>query len=183
MKKTLLAIALLAVTYGASSAPPKDVLSDKDIVELTKHSLESELKDPSSVQFRNVTIVRKKSGSKSVCGEYNAKNSYGGYVGFKRFVALNSNPFLVKTDVDDENWIMLCMTDEQEGRLNAAKGRFAAKQEADKAEVRQTRRENIERNCAEKRQAIEETGGPDVQAKKDELAQSCADLIRKSNAN
>jgi hypothetical protein len=54
---------------------------------------------------------------------------------------------------------------------------------AEKDEMRRVRRENIERNCAEKRQAIEEAGGPDMQAKEDELAQSCANLIKKSDAN
>lgn len=44
------------------------------------------LKDPDSAKFRNVAV--KDFGSlKVVCGEVNGKNSYGGYVGFKRFVS------------------------------------------------------------------------------------------------
>jgi hypothetical protein len=43
------------------------------------------MKDPSSVQFRNVSY-RATGTLEVVCGEYNAKNSYGGYVGFKIFV-------------------------------------------------------------------------------------------------
>jgi hypothetical protein len=41
----------------------------------------SALKDPSSVQFRNV-----KANSEVICGEYNSKNSYGAYSGFEPFV-------------------------------------------------------------------------------------------------
>ncbi|MBU4610533.1 hypothetical protein IMZ29_08270 [Achromobacter sp. GG226] len=46
------------------------------------------MRDPQSVQFRNVRVLKetKKPGSKAVCGELNAKNGYGAYVGFKRFM-------------------------------------------------------------------------------------------------
>lgn len=40
------------------------------------------LKDPSSAQYQNVSFV---SSKEAVCGEVNAKNSYGAYVGFRRF--------------------------------------------------------------------------------------------------
>lgn len=41
----------------------------------------SALKDPSSVQLRNV-----KANANVICGEYNSKNSYGAYAGFEPFV-------------------------------------------------------------------------------------------------
>lgn len=44
------------------------------------------LKDPDSPIFRNMRTVGTPDGI-VVCREYNAKNSYGGYVGFNRFVA------------------------------------------------------------------------------------------------
>lgn len=44
------------------------------------------LKDPDSAKFQNLRIADYE-GGKVVCGELNAKNSYGGYVGFKRFVS------------------------------------------------------------------------------------------------
>lgn len=40
------------------------------------------LKDPSSAQFRNETQA-----GESFCAEVNAKNSMGGYVGFRRVIA------------------------------------------------------------------------------------------------
>uniref|UniRef100_UPI001F4D9EC7 hypothetical protein n=1 Tax=Rosenbergiella australiborealis TaxID=1544696 RepID=UPI001F4D9EC7 len=52
-------------------------------------SIASGLKDPDSAEFRNVEVRNiKASGlSKSgyVCGEVNAKNAFGAYVGFSRF--------------------------------------------------------------------------------------------------
>jgi len=46
-----------------------------------KRILADRMKDPSSVQFRNVKAFK----SGAVCGEYNAKNSFGAYVGFTPF--------------------------------------------------------------------------------------------------
>lgn len=44
----------------------------------------SALKDPVSAQWRNEKV---RAGGVVVCGELNAKNSMGGYVGFKRYIA------------------------------------------------------------------------------------------------
>lgn len=46
------------------------------------------LKDPDSALFRNVYLIVKKGSDKYfVCGEINAKNYYGGYVGYDKFSA------------------------------------------------------------------------------------------------
>lgn len=45
-----------------------------------------DLKDPSSAQFREI----QKTG-RGICGEVNAKNSYGAYVGFKHFIVDGSS--------------------------------------------------------------------------------------------
>lgn len=44
----------------------------------------NKMRDPESVQFRNL-VPGKLAGS--VCGELNAKNGMGGYVGYKPFIA------------------------------------------------------------------------------------------------
>jgi hypothetical protein len=64
--------------------------SDESFKELTKslkNFLVTDFKDPSSPQFRNV-VLRQSSDKISfhLCGEVNGKNSYGGYIGFRRFV-------------------------------------------------------------------------------------------------
>jgi hypothetical protein len=41
------------------------------------------LKDPESAQFRNERLT----SAGALCGELNAKNSMGGYVGFKRYIS------------------------------------------------------------------------------------------------
>jgi hypothetical protein len=45
-----------------------------------------QMKDPNSAQFRNWHAFESQMGL-IVCGEVNARNSYGGYVGFTHFVA------------------------------------------------------------------------------------------------
>lgn len=76
-----------------------------------------EMKDPGSAQFRGVFTYR----DLMVCGEVNAKNAFGGYVGFKRFVS-----FLSVVTFDDgsaafsERWLRDCKGYSQQ-EIDAAK--------------------------------------------------------------
>ena len=77
MKRLLIVCAAFVAT--AALAQDEQVL-----IETTKQAVAGAMKDPSSVQFQNLTVLNG-GKTRAVCGEYNAKNSYGGYVGFKRF--------------------------------------------------------------------------------------------------
>ena len=58
--------------------------TEPELVQKSQTLVQQLMKDPSSAQFQNTRVVR--SGSFTVvCGEYNAKNSYGAYTGFKPF--------------------------------------------------------------------------------------------------
>ena len=59
--------------------------------------LRQQLKDPESLQTRNVIAVRRGQWD-FVCGEYNAKNSFGGYVGFKKFAWRSNGDFGTEGD-------------------------------------------------------------------------------------
>ena len=53
-----------------------------------KAAVLNELTDPGSAQFKNLRLIEKGPEGKPVlCGEVNAKNKMGGYVGFTRFAA------------------------------------------------------------------------------------------------
>ncbi len=60
-----------------------------------KDAVKAELNDPDSANFRNVRAitVRTREGSvvRSICGEVNAKNGFGGYSGFAPFVYIISH--------------------------------------------------------------------------------------------
>lgn len=72
------ALALLAVPAVAQEPP--------DFVKNAKATLTKNFKDPDSAQYRGLFIAQE--GSYYwLCGEVNAKNSYGAYVGFRRFYA------------------------------------------------------------------------------------------------
>ena len=60
------------------------------------------LKDPDSAKFQNIRMMDY-DGGKVLCGEINAKNSYGGYVGYKRFVAGTSAATIFSTSTKYQN--------------------------------------------------------------------------------
>lgn len=83
-------------------------------VERIKSALTKTLKDPSSAQFKNMVAY----GSPNsvivtfLCGEVNAKNSYGGYIGFRRFFTIGEHTSEIENDkngyVFDQMWPTTC---------------------------------------------------------------------------
>lgn len=89
MRKVITLILISSVSFGVMA----------EISQEAKDAVTRNLKDPSSVQFRDTTTIKNSKNEQSHCGEFNAKNSYGGYVGFKRFSYSNG----ILTVVDNEN--------------------------------------------------------------------------------
>lgn len=79
MRAILTLLVLLAVATPASA--------QESVIELAKTKVVNALKDPGSAQFKNVVRSRADESSEDgiVCGWVNARNSFGGYVGFKPF--------------------------------------------------------------------------------------------------
>lgn len=80
------AIAKAMATAGKAA---QERLGEQKLIESAKQAAAYDLKDPSSAQFRNVRLVSYSDG-RVVCGEINAKNSYGAYVGFSAFMATDT---------------------------------------------------------------------------------------------
>jgi hypothetical protein len=79
---------------------------EERLKEAVKETIREAAFDPDSVQFRNVVL--KPSFQRSIiCGEYNAKNRLGGYVGYKPFV-FNGPELGVLTMVTDEQYEQWC---------------------------------------------------------------------------
>lgn len=74
----------------------------KNFVAQAKQALTRDFKDPASAQYRNLFI----SGTHSpvLCGEVNAKNSYGAYIGYQRFYA-TTVALLTKVDNEKEHYV------------------------------------------------------------------------------
>lgn len=65
---------------AVEDAKKREQQAEKDsAIAAAKQEIEKNLKDPASAQYRNLRVAS------GVCGEVNAKNSLGGYVGFRRF--------------------------------------------------------------------------------------------------
>lgn len=77
---------------------------------LNQKLIAARMKDPDSVKFKDV-FFSDKFGAPATCGSVNAKNSFGAYSGFERFIGLGSTmgPFL-ESDVSDFNklWRQIC---------------------------------------------------------------------------
>jgi len=101
MKRALIII-LMAVACAAQSAPKAKLkaAAKPDPVAAAHERVKDALKDPDSAKFRNEFVAR----DGAVCGFVNAKNSYGGYGGFRRYIV---EPDRVMLDGDgDDSWKM-----------------------------------------------------------------------------
>ena len=77
-------LAGLAILSSAALAQTAPELDEK----LLQAAFQSELKDADSAKFRALRYKMDTPEGWTMCGEVNAKNSYGGYVGFQPFYAL-----------------------------------------------------------------------------------------------
>ncbi len=87
MKFTAVALAVIASGLSLPSAAGPVTGAAKDrLINEAKSAISEDFKDPSSAQFRNIWVTYEPEIDKStVCGEVNAKNSFGAYVGFAPF--------------------------------------------------------------------------------------------------
>ncbi|MFD2755983.1 hypothetical protein [Comamonas terrae] len=76
-------------TSPIKKAADEAALQEIKLQRFARERLAKQLKDPDSAQFRN---------QKGFCGEVNAKNSFGGYIGFKRFIAGGENLIFMEDD-------------------------------------------------------------------------------------
>jgi len=95
-KKGIAAVVFLSMITSSAFAAENTWDTVKDETALRKIFIEkSNLKDPGSIQFRNVKVAitsgEKQKKINSYCGEVNTKNDHGAYVGFHKFVAIQED--------------------------------------------------------------------------------------------
>lgn len=87
-------------------------------VDRFKAALTASFKDPGSAQFRNVVAYgrAKPLYISYLCGQVNAKNSYGAYIGFKRFFMIGKETSQVEDGkngyIFDKMWPTTCTGEE-----------------------------------------------------------------------
>lgn len=102
MSKSVFAILLVSASALMLAGCGKSKLELR--AETLKNRVATTLNDPQSAQFRNIKLSELSADEKFLCGEINAKNQLGGYVGFR--------PFAVSDDFDyiaDENLLGLTL--------------------------------------------------------------------------
>lgn len=118
MKSIILALGILTF---ASQAP---AATKAELIKASQEAVREQMKDPESARFRNMKVY-----DITVCGEVNAKNSYGGYNGFKRFFALGGTVARVEGGMDNDAFVIshaqFCSTKAERAR-QAEKARASA---------------------------------------------------------
>ncbi|CAN7649888.1 hypothetical protein LJR039_005017 [Pseudorhodoferax sp. LjRoot39] len=73
-----------------------------------QRAVRATLKDPDSAQFKEVYANYTEAFDLVACGSVNAKNSVGGYTGFKRFVSSGKSVILEGRDNLADAWAKAC---------------------------------------------------------------------------
>ena len=106
MKKRLITTLAVILCMGLSACvtmqpiprnglPPSTAKTS--LISKAKQEAAALMKDPGSVQLRNVRGYDKDDPNHAlICGEINAKNSFGGYTGFQQFTYVGGHIFLNK---------------------------------------------------------------------------------------
>ncbi|RSO57531.1 hypothetical protein EA756_08535 [Acinetobacter lactucae] len=59
---------------------------DTNLIVKAKRYIGNISKDPNSIKYKNVGAFLDIEGNSYACGEFNAKNSFGAYVGYRKFI-------------------------------------------------------------------------------------------------
>lgn len=74
-----------------------------------KRAVRGELKDPDTAKFRDVHANYSEELGVVACGRVNAKNEFGGYTGFRRFVSGGKSVILEGRDNLADAWSRACL--------------------------------------------------------------------------
>lgn len=103
--------ALAAQIKAADLLAKANVREDPARKAAAEHAVKARLKDPGSASFSGM-FVSWLSGGPIVCGRVNAKNSFGGYAGFSRFVAAGNDTAFLESEMAagemEKTWSKFC---------------------------------------------------------------------------
>jgi hypothetical protein len=119
LRPILLSGLLVAVVFifgywifgGREEEPDTSMVSDSAVISRAFSAVRASLKDPSSADFGLTKRYSVAEGKNVACGTVNAKNSFGGYAGAKRFVYTHESASLVFDDGSPDFsglWTSLC---------------------------------------------------------------------------
>jgi hypothetical protein len=81
----LVGVTALSACVATTPVPVTPTTPSASARNIAINAIREPLRDPESLQTRNITGYRTSLGDTIVCGEYNARNGFGGYAGFRPF--------------------------------------------------------------------------------------------------
>ena len=96
------------MTAAEKKAQQEKWLGAETIV-AAERAVRGELKDPDAAQFRDVRANYTEEFGVVACGRVNAKNEFGGYTGFRRFVSSGKSVILEGRDNIVDAWAGACL--------------------------------------------------------------------------
>ncbi len=108
MRLAITLAALLALAACGKTAEQKQREEDAVQIQLGEKYVKEKILEPSQAQFRNQFIGK----GGAPCGEVNAKDAFGGYIGFQRYISVARDLTLLAQDVPpaefEAQWQQLC---------------------------------------------------------------------------
>lgn len=95
---------ILTACAPGNPLPPTTLQTPEDAA--VRNAIKGQIKDPESARFTALKAGRADDGSVLVCGFVNAKNSFGGYAGPRRFAARIRDGIAVVESLKDEAYTM-----------------------------------------------------------------------------
>lgn len=99
-------IIMSLIAFGAVIRTPQS-----DLLFEARRAVESQLKDSSSAEFKEIGVYQSDDGSLTACGNVNGKNSFGAMAGYKRFFYKNGVVVIEERGAEsllDEAWAKYC---------------------------------------------------------------------------
>jgi hypothetical protein len=102
-------LVLPALLLCAGAAHALDRKAYVELISNAEQVVREHMKDPASAQLRGTALYLSGFGAHRVCGEVNAKNSFGGYTGFEAFyLDPEAGELVLQSSTEDpETWAML----------------------------------------------------------------------------
>lgn len=107
MKKRVILLAIAMVTVTACEQS-KSLTPTEKFAQKALQSARDSMKDPTSVKFKN---VQGNAAAKCIYGEVLAKNGYGAYSGYNRFVWVDGELFVHQKDSLDSSETLIAYVD------------------------------------------------------------------------
>lgn len=94
MAARLLVIAALGAVVGCTGSQGYTAtsLTDQDKA-MQARAFRNSLADPQSAQIDDVQVFVAPNGNRMICGKINAKNAFGGYIGFQTFEVVTAGGY------------------------------------------------------------------------------------------